>query len=80
MTVLFKKKLSLSWLGRDVLKRESVYIIRLLQFWRRYWFSGDLDREVLFPIETKNMLSCLPDAVNKFPTAIEVWTRILAYW
>lgn len=52
----------------------------VLQFWRRYWFSKDLDRKDAFPISTANVEACLPNALKQFPHPGEVWTRNLAYW
>ncbi|CDI83470.1 hypothetical protein EPH_0011870 [Eimeria praecox] len=49
------------------------------EFWRRYWFSEDLDRNDAFPIATANVEACLPGALKLFPNPSEVWTRTLAY-
>ncbi|XP_026192931.1 uncharacterized protein LOC34623811 [Cyclospora cayetanensis] len=57
----------------------AYHVLPLMRYWRSYWFSDDLDRKEPFPIETRNLQSCLPDALNLFPSPGEVWTRMLAY-
>ncbi|CDJ51785.1 hypothetical protein EBH_0001950 [Eimeria brunetti] len=54
-------------------------LLPVMRFWRRYWFSNDLDRNDAYPIATANVETCLPNALKQFPHPGEVWTRMLAY-
>ncbi|KAL8453645.1 hypothetical protein Emed_000780 [Eimeria media] len=54
-------------------------LLPLMRYWRDYWFSEDLDRSEPFPIEIKNMESCLSNALKRFPPPSEIWMRMAAY-